>query len=966
MRASLLKWVWFACTLVTQVSLLAQVAPSVGLKGVGLSDLFWRNATTGQVYQMPVHGATVGPGAVVWTEPSLAWQIAGIADFDGDARPDLLWWNNTTGQVYLMLLENQSVKSGSLVYTEPDTEWMIQGVADFNGDGKADLLWRHGSSGQVYLMPMDGGTPLPGAIVWTEPSHAWHIVAMDDFSGDGKADILWWNRNSGQVYLLAMNGTQVLSTALVYTESDTNWQISGSGDFDGDGTSDLLWTHVTRGQRYVMPFRNGLPQAGAVVWTEPDPAWQVVAIGDLDGDQRADLVWWNCTTGMVYQMQMDGFTIKSEAMLYVEPDTAWSIQSRGRRSLAEPAGVSLVAGWPGSPGHRNGWRQDARFLAVTDLAMANGELLVADDHMVRKIGRDGVVMDVAGKPRTIGTSNGPGSQALFWGPLSLTSDPWGNIFVCEQGKHTVRRISPDGQVSLYAGAPGEVLSLDGERLSARFDSPFAICCDSAGNLFIAEAYAIRKITPAGMVSTLATGFYWPQGIALDRNENLLVADTQSHSIKAVSQAGVVTTICGNGAGLVNGSVDVAKFNLPWDVAMDAMGNLFVSDLGNQLIRKISPEGVVTTFAGVPGAVYAQDGPAHQASFSDPRGLCFAPSGMLLVGDGTGTGRTVRSVAPDGTVSTFAGVTIQYGYVNGLRDAARFGSPGGVARDSKGNVYVTDQGTIRRITPGGEVTTYAGVPGQPGFVDGPLSSARFSGPCGLAMHPDGSLYLTDGHAIRKITPEGIVSTIAGQPGLSGYENGPGPSARFSSPLGLAFDPAGNLLVVDRDNFCVRSISPDGTVSLFAGTPGQKGHYWGGHRLETFFYYPQWIAVSGTGNVYITETAAVTRIGLDDRTAMVASLGDPNGICVDREENLYVAERASYVVWRIANSGGMRAMVGDPLLFGNATGPLRASPSSPLPMNPGSVFEPYGVCATPNGEILVTCFSCVLKITSADIQ
>lgn len=303
--------------------------PRSDFYGNGISDLLWRNGTTGDVYMMPMSGGVVQAGSVFWTEPNQAWQIVGTGDFDGDGKADILWWNSSTGQVYLMLLNGNAVKSSGIIYSEPNTNWQIVGVADFTGDGKADTLWRNASTGQVYLMPMNGMTPQTGAVIWTEPDLNWKVIATDKFMGTATAQILWWNSSTGQVFLMQPNGTNQASGSIIYQEPNTNWQIVGSGDFNGDGMADVLWRNTTTGQVYEMPMLNGVPQTGGVIWTEANLAWQIMAIGDFDGSGKDDIIWRNNSTGQIFQMLMNGLTVQSSGQIYTEPNTAWNLQGGG-------------------------------------------------------------------------------------------------------------------------------------------------------------------------------------------------------------------------------------------------------------------------------------------------------------------------------------------------------------------------------------------------------------------------------------------------------------------------------------------------------------------------------------------------------------------------------------------------------------------------------------------------------------
>ncbi len=326
-----------------------------------------------------------------------------------------------------------------------------------------------------------------------------------------------------------------------------------------------------------------------------------------------------------------------------------------------------------------------------------------------------------------------------------------------------------GVVSTLAGTAGQPGSADGTGASARFNDPIGVAVDAGGYVFVADtgSATIRKMTPAGVVVTHAgtagqfgsidgTGtdarFLNPTSVAVDAGENVYVADFGANTIRKITIDLAVSTLAGTAmlSGSTDGTGASARFDSPWGVAVDGSGNVYVTDWGNSTIRKISSTGVVSTFAGSAG----QPGSA----------------------DGTGT-------------------------------AARFASPTGVAVDRSGNVYVADWGnsTIRKITPAGVVSTLAGTAGQPGSTDGTGTAALFSRPTGLTVDGSGNVYVTDSNTVRRITPAGVVSTLAGVAGQSGSVDGIGTTARFHAVADAAVDGRGNIYVVDSGNNTIRRMA-----------------------------------------------------------------------------------------------------------------------------------------------------------------
>ena len=321
-------------------------------------------------------------------------------------------------------------------------------------------------------------------------------------------------------------------------------------------------------------------------------------------------------------------------------------------------------------------------------------------------------------------------------------------------------------------------------------------------------------------------------------------------------------------GSANGTGSFAQFYSPGGVVVDVTGNVFVADSGNNTIRKIAPGGVVTTLAGTAGVAGTNDGAAASALFSFPQGLALDASGNLYVAD-TGN-NTIRMITPAGTVSTLAGTAGVTGTNDGTGAAAQFNAPSGVAADGAGNVYVADTQNycVRMIAPGKVVSTLAGVAGLLGHTDAPGNLARFSTVFGIAVDSAGNLVVadTDNSTIRRIDVFGNVTTLAGLAGYEGFTNGPGTVARFSQPRGMAADLAGNVYVADYGNGAVRGIDSAGNVS----TPPAVATVPGGLA-------PQGLTVDAAGNLYIADTGnqVIRRGVLTGAVLVVAQPNTPLG-------------------------------------------------------------------------------------------
>jgi sugar lactone lactonase YvrE len=311
---------------------------------------------------------------------------------------------------------------------------------------------------------------------------------------------------------------------------------------------------------------------------------------------------------------------------------------------------------------------------------------------------------------------------------------------------------------------------------------------------------------------------------------------------------VLAGLAGN-PGSTNATGSAARFNHPYGMAIDSSGNLYVADKSNDLIRKVTPAGVVTTIAGTAGLVGAVDGTGTAALFNSPSGVAVDGSGNVYVAD-TGN-NTIRKITPAGVSTTIAGTPGTSGSTDGTGPAASFSSPYGVAVDGSGNVYVTDSAnaTIRKITSAGVSSTFAGVSGTTGSMDGTGTSIEFNNPIGIAIDSSGNLYVTDtgNNTIRKITSAGVSTTIAGNPGVAGDTDGTGVFALFNSPRGIAVDSAGNIFVADSQNCTIRKVTQAGVVTTLAGSPGNFANATG-TGAAALFDVPFGVAVTSGDTVF----------------------------------------------------------------------------------------------------------------------
>jgi sugar lactone lactonase YvrE len=647
-------------------------------------------------------------------------------------------------------------------------------------------------------------------------------------------------------------------------------------------------------------------------------------------------------------------------------------------SAAESDGLysfSHLAGPLGGHGNSDGTGPAARFTMPSGVAVDSaGNIFVADvgSARVRKITPAGAVTTVLTATSAHDAGILPNMKNLIFTGIAI--DGQDNVYVSDRFNNLIFRLTPTGVLQLYTGKVASFIlyrNTDGSLGEATWDEPCGMTVDAAGNIYVAEARnnVIRKITPQGVVSTyagttpqhnhpngagvtrtkwfrgsvdgpaLSAQFAGPMAVAVDGMGNLFVADTGNHTIRRVAISGEVTTFAGlaGQAGSADGTGSAARFSSPNGVTVDSAGNVYVADSGNGTVRKITPGGVVSTLAGVAGDLRSADGTGNAARFVAPLGLVMDRSGRLLVGDGgffdkRDRGGSVRRVTTDGAVTTIAGLPGAVGSTDGKGEAARFQAPADVAIDAAGNVFVADElnHAIRKITPDGTTTTFAGAAGVSGTADGAGSVARFNRPTGVAFDGNGVLYVADhdNHTIRKIMPDGTVSTFAGQPGVAGSANGTGNAATFHNPVSLAVDAAGNVYVGDGDYFpsggdparqygTIRRITPSAEVSTFAGDPAiipyeQTRFNFDGTGAGARFVNPTglvfdaegnlWVADFGKGIRKITPNAVVTTLPLVTANGTPLDPQPFYGIARDKQGNLVATDGNPGRTFSIGASGG----------------------------------------------------------------
>ena len=533
--------------------------------------------------------------------------------------------------------------------------------------------------------------------------------------------------------------------------------------------------------------------------------------------------------------------------------------------------------------------------------------------------------------------NIPGTSASLGAPQGVATDSTGNLFFANQNA-VLRLDATTGLLTLVAGNGTTGFSGDnGPATSAQLNHPIGVAVDSAGNLYIADANnnRIRKVSN-GVISTAAgngtQGFSGdngpatsaqlnsPNGVAVDSAANLYIADTGNYRVRKVSN-GAITTVAGGGSPLGdNGPATGGWLGLPSGVAVDSAGNLYITDLDNNRVRKVS-NGVITTVAGNGTYGFSGDnGPATSAQLYGPEGVAVDNAGNLYIADTYN--ERIRKVS-NGVITTVAGNGVCCGFSgdNGLATRAQLNGPWGAAVDSAGNLYIADYSNnrIRKVV-NGVITTVAG-DGTCCFSgdNGPATSAQLYDPEGAAVDSAGNLYIADSlnYRIRKVV-NGVITTVAGNgtPGFGG-DNGPATSARLNQPHGVAVDSAGNLYIADTGNNRIRKVT-NGAITTVAGNGvccGFSGD--NGPAASAQLNSPNGVAVDSAGNLYIADTGdhrirkvsngvittvagnGTTGYNGDNIVATSAGLYSPEGLAVDSVGNLYIADASSDRIRKISN-------------------------------------------------------------------
>lgn len=353
---------------------------------------------------------------------------------------------------------------------------------------------------------------------------------------------------------------------------------------------------------------------------------------------------------------------------------------------------------------------------------------------------------------------------------------------------------------------------------------------------------------------------------------LYIADRNNDRVRRVDTDGKITTVAGTGSyGSWGDSRPATQARLadPWGVAVDGIGTLYIADWGEDRVRRVDLDGNITTVAGTGKDGFSGDGgPATQAQLNDPVAMAVDETGSLYIADRKNN--RVRKVDPEGTITTVAGTgTRGFSGDGGPATQAQLADPSSVAVDNTGTLYIADLGNrrVRTIDADGKIATVAGTGTERFSVDGtPATQAQLALPVGVAVDDTGTLYIADqnNNRIRRVDTNGTITTVAGT-GTEGFsgDGGPATQAHLADPFSVAVDDTGALYVADRGNDRVRRVDPDGTITTVAGTGTHGFSSDGGPANKAHLAGPSGVAVDHTGALYIVDQGnrRVRRVGTD---------------------------------------------------------------------------------------------------------
>ena len=531
----------------------------------------------------------------------------------------------------------------------------------------------------------------------------------------------------------------------------------------------------------------------------------------------------------------------------------------------------------------------------------------------------------------------------------IAVDRAGNIYLSHRSKNRIRKVSPDGIITTIAGNGIAGYSGDGgPALEAALNFPAGLALDEQNNLFIADRnnHRIRKVTPDGIISTVAgTGqaefggdggpaleaqLHHPSDVEVASNGELYFSDRSNHRIRKVNQDGIISTVAGQGQLGFGGDFGLATnalLKFPFGIALDKKGNLYIADRGNNRVRKVDVRGFITTLAGNSMHSFGGDyGPASHSDLAYPTDMVVDDEDNIYIADRNN--HRIRRVDRQGVITTFMGMgKTDFNGDNEIAPETRLHLPFALAIHPDHKLLVVDRSHHRIRSVGLKdyrVTTVAGN-GKSLFKGdgGPGPGATLNTPSGIGVDSHNNILFADmqHHRIRKIAPDGIITTFAGN-GREGNEGNGGKalSAALFMPSTLAIDRDDIVYVVHRlgNGWVIRKIDAAGTITHFAGNGQQGSDGDSGPATEASFYTISDITTDKAGNVYVSDATSrsIRKIGkdgiihkvLDESQAPRAEEFHPNSVRVDDAGTLYFSDSGSSQVGKLSADGVFQIVAG----------------------------------------------------------
>ena len=665
---------------------------------------------------------------------------------------------------------------------------------------------------------------------------------------------------------------------------------------------------------------------------------------------------------LTYQWQLNGTNLPNNIITTVAGGNLFNNQPSTNTILASAAGTAMDT---------------------------NGNLYIADtgNNVIRKVGTNGIATIIAGNG--IGSFSGDGgaaTNASLTGPSAVILDSVGNLLIADSGNCRIRKVGTNGIITTMAGKGIPFYSGDnGAATNAAINNPVGLTLDTNGNLFIADSQnnRVRKVAVNGTITTVAgngtAGFNadnipatgselnYPTGVAVDVTNNLFIADYSNQRIRKVNALGTISTVAGTGSSGYSGdggSPTSAKINSPSGVVLDAAHNLFIVDYGNQCIRKVGTNGIITTVAGTGTNGFSGDGgSATNANLSSPQGLAVDGTGNYYIAD-SGNNR-VRKVGTNGIIATVAGRALNDG---DFATNATLNVVYGAACDVRGNLYIADTSNnrIRKVDTNGVITTFAGN-GFPAYSGdgGAATNASLKQPTAIVLDALGNAFIAErgNYRIRKVDTNGNITTVVGN-GTYGYagDGGLAVNANIAWVFSVAVDATGNLYLADNNFNRIRRVDTNGYITTVAGTRSFGFSGDGGAATNAKIAYPRGVTLDPAGNLYIADyfnyrirkvdtngnISTVAGIGSygysgDGGAATNASINNPTMVTADSAGNIYIADAYNQVIRKVNTNGIISTIAGNGVVGFAGDGGMG---------NNASMADPNGVAVDGVGNVYIS--------------